>query len=190
MSSEFKKEYFRIMSDAFHECNEIMGYEYFRPAQINKITKAFSKLFPLVEELILKPRGVTIRDVETEQVDYERGKRAALMGILDGYVLKEYEGHSFKEKYKNYIYDPGITGCKWIQSTDYDRYLQTLFDTLLKIGSNKALTQFVFNYKSKKLVSISQGIVRIFRKKAFFRDAITQDEKTIDETQDYWSKGN
>jgi hypothetical protein len=39
----------------------------------------------------------------------------------------------------------------------------------------------VFNYKSKKL-AMSQGIVRVFRTKMFFRDVHTLDEKTIDDT--------
>jgi hypothetical protein len=176
MSSELEKEYVRIMSDAFYELNEIIGYEYFRPSQIRKIVK----LLPLVEEMVLKPRGVTIGDVGKEERNYEKGKQAALMGILDGYVLKEYEGNTFKEKFKNYIHDPGIR-CKWLQTTDYNRYLQTLLDFVSKISSNIVL-QFVFNYKSKKLVPISQGIVRVFRKKMFFRDVLTLDEKTIDET--------
>jgi hypothetical protein len=77
-------------------------------------------------------------------------------------------------------HDPG-TKCKWLQTTDYNKYLQTLLDFVSKISSNTVL-QFVFNYKAKKLVPISQGIVRIFRTKMFFRDVHTLDEETIDET--------
>jgi hypothetical protein len=51
---------------------------------------------------------VTPSDAGKEDLNYEKGKQAALMGILDGYFLKEYEGNTFKEKFKNYIHDPGV----------------------------------------------------------------------------------
>lgn len=183
MPSELEKEFVKIISGALHECNEIIGYEYFRAAQIGNIAKNFVKTFPLIEELMLKPRGVTIADIEKEQHDYDKGKRAALMGILDGHVFRGYEGNTFKEKFKNYIYDPGITDCKWIRTTDYDKYLQTLLHFVSEISSNKTL-QFIYDYKRKKLVSISQGIVRIFKNKKFFKDEIVPNENTVDEAID------
>jgi hypothetical protein len=180
MSSELQKEFARIMSDVFHELNEIIGYEYFQPSQIKKIAKNYLKFLPLVEEILMKSRGVTLRDIEKEERNYEKGKQAAMIGILDGLILKDYKGNTFKEKFKNYIHDPGIEP-KWLQTTDYDRYLQILLDFVSKISSNTVL-QFAFNYKSKKLVPISQGIVRVLNKEMFFRDVLTLDEKTIDET--------
>jgi hypothetical protein len=81
MSSEFEKKFVKVMSNAFYEINERTGYELFEPTKIEEISKKLVKLTPLVEELLLKPkRGVTLKDVEKEQIDFEKSTKAGNIG--------------------------------------------------------------------------------------------------------------
>lgn len=107
-----------VISDSLHAINEALGYEYFKSTEIVQISDQFVMLSPVVEELIMKPRGVTLENVEKEQVDYERGKQA-IKGIFHGIVLRTYEGLS-----KN------IGRCRTTNKRSRDGY--TLKDALYK----------------------------------------------------------
>jgi hypothetical protein len=58
---------------------------------------------------------VNLQDLENEEIDEEKAKRAALRGMFHGHILKDYEGKTFEEKYQNYLYRSGIEHCTWIK---------------------------------------------------------------------------
>lgn len=137
MSPKFKELIVTVVSDALHEINEILGYEYFKQDMIKQISEFFLLVVPVVEEFVKEIRGVNLDEIEKEQYDYNRLKRYALRGLFDGYILREYPGDTFNEKFKKYLYNSGIEKCTWIANTRYDNYYQVLNTYVSKLNLNE-----------------------------------------------------
>jgi hypothetical protein len=60
------------MSDALHEINEILGYEYFKQDMIKQISENFLLVVPVAEEIVKELRGVNLDEIEKEQYDANR----------------------------------------------------------------------------------------------------------------------
>lgn len=181
MSLHLQQEIVRVFCDALHEINEMLGYEYFESSKIDKLAAKFLKALPSVEALLKSRRGVTLRDVEKEKYDYEKAKAMAIRGIFHAYILKEYKGTSFEEKFKDYLYSSGTEKCEWIGETDYASYFNAVINQISNLVKNKDATKFIIDYLNKNPNTRSQAIMTLFTNPNFFKDSPNIDEKIIDD---------
>jgi hypothetical protein len=101
--------------------------------------------------------------------------------MFHGFILRVYDGNSFDEKFKNYLYYSGIQKIPWISSTDYDKYYNTLANIISKHSSYRILLKLIYDYRKKKLQSVTQGFTKILGVEGFFKDMPTVDDTIIDE---------
>ena len=102
----------RIITSAFYEINQILGYEYFDKTTIEDRSKKLLIIgLPFGEWLLEQKSGVNLQDLENEELDEEKTKRAVLGGMFYGLIIKDCEGKTFEEKYQNYLYRSGIEHC-------------------------------------------------------------------------------
>jgi 6-phosphofructokinase len=181
MSPKFKELIVTVMIDALHEINEILGYEYFKRDMIEQTSKNFLLVVPVAEELVKEIRGVNLDEIEKEQYDYSRLKRYVLRGLFDGYILRDYSGNSFDEKFKKYLYNSGIERCTWIAKTRYDNYYQVLNTYVSKLNLNENAKSLVKEFIKEHIKSTTQTIAKMLTKKKFFEDNPKIDEIVIDE---------
>jgi len=181
MSSKVEKILDTIMRDALAEINEILGYEYLEKAKIEETSMRFLDFMPFVERVLKEKRGVTLEDLEKESYDYKKVKKAALMGMLHGLILREYEGNTFDEKFRNYLYSSGIENCEWITKTEYVTYYKMLIKNLSSAASNINMIKLVNGFIEREGKSIVQAITKIRTKGKFFEDPSTMDEIIVDE---------
>lgn len=132
----------------------MVGYSHFEKEEREELREKLLKLSPVIEKNVMIPkRGITLKDLEKEIPDYEKCKKAALNGFMDGNILKNYSGVTFKDKYEDYLYNAGINQCKWIKETSHDEYFHTLLGITFKVISNVDLSKKIWNYCLSKLLS-------------------------------------
>lgn len=168
-----------VISEALKEINDICGYEIIELDKIKDISKRFLTFLPFMENLF-RLKGLNLNDIEKE-INLEKGKRAALLGMFHGIILKYYNGNTFKEKYEHFLYNSNIQSCDWIKKTQYDNYYKKLFELILKIKNNSNNIEFINIYSKHKNKSTTQAITKINTKENFFCNNISINEKTIDE---------
>ncbi|HEX7141362.1 MAG TPA: hypothetical protein VF222_02670, partial [Nitrososphaeraceae archaeon] len=180
MSKNLQNNLLLCISNALYEINEILGYEYFESTNIDNLSKKFLKMLPYSEKLLQQVRGVSLKDIEKEEMDIDKGMKAVIKGIFHGVIIKNFTGKTFEEKFLNFLYYDGITHCRWINKTDYHNYYNTLFTLVKTINSDLEKLKFIHNLLEIKRNSTSQGITKIFLKKDFFKEYSNHNELTID----------
>jgi hypothetical protein len=140
-------------------------------------------LLPSAEAFLKSKRGATLEEVEKEgDHDYKKAKDAAIRGILHGYILKDYKGTSFEEKFKDYMFTSGTEVCEWIGKTDYASYFNAIMNQFSMLVMNKDAIKYIIDYLNKSTRNRTQAIITlIFTKPEFFKDLPNFDEKTIDD---------
>jgi hypothetical protein len=176
MSPELKAKLTATISDALYEINEMLGYEYFEENKIKDVSKKFLNMLPFAEQLLMNTRGVTLKDLENEEINRERAKIAVIKGIFDGEVLKNYSG-----SFADYLYHSGTEQCKWISNTHYDDYFQALSNLALKVATELDKLLFIGDFTKRKIRSTTQMAAKISTKKRFFEDRKDYTESIIDE---------
>lgn len=163
--SKIEKALIDVISEALKEINDICGYEIIELDKIKDISKRFLTFLPFMENLF-RLKGLNLKDIEKE-INLEKGKRAALLGMFHGIILKYYNGNTFKEKYENFLYNSNIQSCDWIKKTQYDNYYKKLFELILKIKNNSNNIEFINIYSKHKNKSTTQAITKINTKEKF-----------------------
>jgi hypothetical protein len=131
---KLEEEFTKATTDALYEINELVGYNYFKNKEIQEIGNAFLQLLPALENSLKNQRGIYLDNIENEQFDHEKNKKAVIQGIFHGLILVRFEGNSFEEKYKNFLYYSQIENCDWIRNTHYDNYYQVLYNITSKLN--------------------------------------------------------
>ena len=184
MSTAFKKNITDILSHALIDINEIIGYEYFDPNKLDEISKKFLVVLPFADRMLEQRRGVTIQDLEKETFEREKAKKAAIRGVFDGIIIRNYKGNSFQEKLDNYLYHSGIEQSVWISKTGYDLYYRTLHEVISRDLSDRNTINFIHRFTKRKVKSTTQALIKIQTKEKFFKNPSKIDEMTIDEHLD------
>ena len=103
MSKNLQNNLLLCISSALYEINEILGYEYFESTNIDNLSKKFIKMLPYSEKLLQQVRGVSLKDIEKEEMDIDKGMKAVIKGIFHGVIIKNFKGKTFEEKFLNFL---------------------------------------------------------------------------------------
>jgi hypothetical protein len=182
LSSHLRQELLRVYCDALREINEIFGFEYFENSKVDMIAANFLEMLPFSEALLKSKRGVTLQELEKEEHDLKKAKDIAIRGILHGTILKYYNGNSFEEKFKDYVYSSGTETCEWIRKTGYDSYFNVVTNQVSKLVMNKDATKYIVDNLNISTRSRSQAIMGLFLTKPdFIKDLPNFNEKVIED---------
>jgi hypothetical protein len=181
MSPKLRQKFIETFSDALNEINEFMGYEYFKKSNIRSTCRAFLELEPFAEWLLMMTRGVSLQDLERENIDREKAKKAVIKGIFDGLIIRNYHGTSFDNRFGDYLYRSGTEHCPWIRDTHYDDYYKTLSNLTSRFVSRPDTLLFIGDFTRRKIKSHTQTVAKMSTRRNFFTERHTINASLADE---------